>query len=87
MRGFLPLSSLTCESGSLALLVDCTGSGRGARCTVSSRKRSCCPGGASCCDGLEVRRCGSHQQGDDMADQMTDCFHAHSGSLEPQAHM
>ena len=40
---------MTCESGSLALLVDCIGSGRGARCTVSSWKRSCCPGGASCC--------------------------------------
>ena len=36
-------------------------------------ERSCCPGGASCC-GLEVRRCGRDQQGDDMADRMTDYF-------------
>ena len=30
--------------------------------------------GASCCGGLEVRRCGRDQQGDDMADQMTELF-------------
>ena len=61
LRGFLPLSLLASESGSLALLVDCIGSGRSALCTVSSWRRSCCPGGASCCGGLEVRRCGRDQ--------------------------
>ena len=42
---------------------------------------------------LEVRRCGRDQQGDDMADHMTDHFHAHNDdaailsrlALEPQA--
>ena len=36
---------------------------------VSSRRRSCCPSGASCCDGLEEWRCG-----DEMADLMKDSF-------------
>ena len=31
-------------------------------------------GGASCCGGLEVRKCRRDQQGDDMADQMTELF-------------
>ena len=97
VRGFPPLSQLTCESGSLALLVDWKGSGRGARCTVSSWRRSCCPGDASYCGGLEERRWGRNQQGGDMADRMTDYFHAHKDAtthdilsrwaLEPQAHM
>ena len=55
---------------------------------MSSWRRLCCPGGASCCGGLEVRRCGRDQQGDDMADQMTDYFHAHNDDaaiLSPQA--
>ena len=63
-----------CESGSLALLSDNVVFGRGARCTVSSWRRSCCPGGAACCGVLEERRCGRDQQGDDMADRMTDYF-------------
>ena len=29
---------------------------------------------ASCCDGLDVRRCGRDQQRDDMADQTTELF-------------
>ena len=70
-------------------------SGRGARCTVLSWRRSCCPGSASCCRGLEVGRCGRDQQGDDMADRMTHYFHAHNDDaailspkpLEPEAHM
>ena len=64
-----------CDSGSSALLVYCISSGRGARCTMSSWRRSCCPSGASCCGGLEVKRCGRDQQGDDMADQMTEPFY------------
>ena len=92
MPGFLPLSDLTCESGSLALLVDRKGSGRGARCTVSSWRRPCCPSGASCCGGLDVRRCARDKQEDDMADQVTDYFNAHNDdaavlrrqALEPQ---
>ena len=65
LRGFLPL-----------LLVDCISSGRSDRCTMSSWRRSCCPGCASCCGGLEVRKCGRDKQKDEMADQMTDYFHS-----------
>ena len=75
---FAALWELTCENGSFALVVDCVGSGRGARCTVSSWRMSCCPGGPSCCGELKMRRCGKDQQGDDMAEQMTDNFHAHN---------
>ena len=77
LRGFPPLSQFICESGSWALLVDCVGSERGAGCTVSSWRRSCCPGGASCFGGLEERRWGRDQQGYDIVDRMTDYFHAH----------
>ena len=65
---------MTCESGSLALLVDCIGSGSSTPYTVSSWRRSCCPSSASCCGGLEVRRCGRDQQGDDTANQITELF-------------
>ena len=78
--GFRHSHSL-CESGSLALLSDQVVLGRGSCesgswCAVSSWRRSCWPSGASCCGRLEERRCGRDQQGDDMADQMTDSFHA-----------
>ena len=61
LRGFPPLSYLTCESGSVALLVDRIGSRRGSCesgswCAVSSWRRSCGPGGASSCGGLEERK-------------------------------
>ena len=46
LRRYPPLSYLTCESGSSSLLVDRVVLARGARCTVSSWRRSCCPGGA-----------------------------------------
>ena len=83
LRRFPPLSQLTCESGSLAPLVDHVVFGRGARCAVSSWRRSCCPGGASCCGRLEERRCGRDQQGDDMANLMADYFHAHKDASTP----
>ena len=75
-------------------------SGRGGRgfcgsgwCTVPSRRKSCCPGGASCCGRWEVRRWGNGQQGWDMTDLMTDSFRwtkmqlrlELSPALEPQA--
>ena len=71
-----------CESGSLALPSDQIVLGRGSFesgswCTVSSWRRSFCPGGASCCGRLEERRCGRDQQGDDMADPMTESFDEH----------
>ena len=79
---FLPLTKLMCEIGSLALLVYCISSGRGAQCTVSSGRRSCCPGCASCCGGLEVKRCGRDQQRDDMGDQMTEPFSSHNDDAQ-----
>ena len=53
-RRFPPHSQLMCESGSLPLLSDQVVWGRGSCesgswCTASSWRRSCCPGGASCC--------------------------------------
>ena len=46
----------------------------GAQCVYW--RKSCCPSCASCCGGLEVRKCGRDKQKDEMADQMTDYFHA-----------
>ena len=97
-RKFLALSQLRNESDSFALLSDSIvfaevfgkGSlGSCSWCTVSSWRKSRCPGSAACCGGLEERRCGRDQQGDDMADLMTDSFRRTKmlqlKHLEPQA--